>query len=83
MIKIDLCSAMAFYLFSFLFLVLGLWIFYNYPRKVKRAPDSKFAEQCPYCTYLFFDFHTAQVKICPRCKSYITRQENLGLAIGE
>ena len=34
-------------------------------------------EQCPYCTYLFFNITNAPLKVCPRCKSYISGEDAL------
>ena len=54
-------------------LVIGNWIFYNYFREEEgdSKNETKYFQQCPYCTHLFFDYADEPLKICPNCKSYI------------
>jgi len=55
MIKIDFSSAISVYLCLSIFLVFILWIFYNY-RKGGILNETKYLQQCPYCTYMFFNY---------------------------
>lgn len=55
MIKIDFSSAISLYLSFSIFLVFALWIFYNY-RKSDILNEAKYLQQCPYCTYMFFNY---------------------------
>ncbi|OGX33464.1 MAG: hypothetical protein A2787_08930 [Omnitrophica WOR_2 bacterium RIFCSPHIGHO2_01_FULL_48_9] len=71
MIKIDLSLAVSCYLFFTLLLVCALWIFYNWDKGSSLAQQSQYMEQCPYCTYVFFNYRQAKVALCPRCKSYL------------
>ena len=73
MIKIDFNVAIAAYLFLTIIVVMARWIFYNWYRDSNKGADTQYMEQCPYCTYVFFDFQRAELKICPRCKSLITK----------
>jgi hypothetical protein len=73
MIRIDFSVAIAGYLFLILLLVIGHWIFYNYYRSSHLSNTSRYLKQCPYCTFLFFDYKKASMVTCPQCKSYITQ----------
>ena len=75
MIHIDFSLAITIYLFLTTVLAIGHWIFYTYNDKDTQATQSKYLEQCPYCTYLFFDYTDTKLKICPRCESYIAAEE--------
>jgi len=55
MIKIDFSSAISVYLSFSIFLVFILWIFYNY-HKSGIFNETKYLQQCPYCTYMFFNY---------------------------
>ena len=55
MIKIDFSSAVSIYLSFSIFLVFILWVFYNY-RKGGILNETKYLQQCPYCTYMFFNY---------------------------
>ena len=55
MIKIDFSSAIAIYLSFSIFLVFVLWIFYNY-KKNDIINETQYLRQCPYCTYMFFNY---------------------------
>lgn len=73
---IDLTSAIALYLIIAVVLVMAGWIFYNWGTTEKPlAEQQQFLEQCPYCTFVFFDYNSASIKICPGCKSYITNED--------
>ena len=58
MIKIDFSSAVSIYLCFSIFLVFILWVFYNY-RKGGILNETKYLQQCPYCTYMFFNYTSA------------------------
>ena len=75
MIHIDFFVAIATYLTFIILLVIGRWIFYNYSDEASMTIESKHLEQCPYCTYIFFDYTQAPLKVCPRCESYIALDE--------
>ena len=55
MLKINFSSAIAAYLCLSIFLVFIMWIFYNYHRD-GILNETKYLQQCPFCTYLFFDY---------------------------
>jgi len=58
MIKIDFSSAISIYLCFSIFLVFMLWVFYNY-HKGGILNETKYLQQCPYCTYMFFNYTSA------------------------
>ena len=75
MIHIDLFFTIATFLFVTILLVIGHWIFYTYKEEQPSTNEVKNLLQCPYCTYLFFDYEESVLRICPRCESYITVSE--------
>lgn len=72
---LDIYTAIALYLFVTVVLVMASWIFYNWDKDKPLGEQQQFLEQCPYCTFVFFDYKNSNIKICPNCKSYVT-QEN-------
>jgi len=54
MIKINFSSAISIYLCFSIILVFIAWVFYNY-RKDGISSETKDLQQCPYCTYIFFN----------------------------
>ena len=71
MVPIDFFLAIAIYLFLAIGLVIGWWIFYTYREDDSMYIESRYLQECPYCSYLFFDYRESELKICPRCESYI------------
>ena len=54
-------------------LVIGHWIFYTFRKEKDIFNDTKFFQECPYCTYIFFNYYEeGDLKMCPKCQSYIT-----------
>lgn len=70
MIQVDLFFSIGAYLFLVILLVIGAWIFYTEGVEDSMQVDSDRLCQCPYCTYLFFDYGNSTLKNCPRCESY-------------
>ena len=62
MFKLNFSVAIAAYLCFSIFLVFALWIFYNFHRN-GILDDSKYLQQCPYCTHIFFDYHRTAVDL--------------------
>ncbi len=83
MIQIDLALAIALFLFLVILLVISKIIFYNFNNERNQSLESAYLNQCPFCTYLFFDYTNENVKICPRCESYIATEEKSGRGSGE
>lgn len=71
MIKINIVTAISIYLCFSLSIVFILWIFYNY-RKSGMFNKTDYLQQCPYCTFIFFNYKKTDIQICPQCKSYLT-----------
>jgi len=78
MIRVDLVVAISVFLFFILLLVIGQWLSYN-NRKENRSfiSESRYLFQCPFCTFLFFDYTETNIKKCPSCKSYIGGAEKM------
>ena len=75
MIRIDFFWAISIYVSLTILLVIGHWIIYTCGKERNILNNAKFIEQCPYCTSVFFDYaDEGSIKICPRCKSYITAE---------
>jgi hypothetical protein len=72
MIKISFSSAISIYLSVSIFLVFALWVFYNYYRS-GISNETKYLQQCPYCTYLFFNYQSEDSK-------GIRTRENIGVS---
>jgi len=60
MIRINFSSAISVYLCSSIFLVFVFWIFYNLHRN-SVLNETKYLQQCPYCTYIFFNYTSSTV----------------------
>lgn len=72
MITVDFTLFVSLLLSFSLLLVFGLWIRYNFFRDQEIDDQTHFLQQCPYCTYIFFDYHNRRVKTCPKCKSLLS-----------
>ena len=70
MIKLDFPTLIALLLSLPLLLVFILWITYTYKRE-EDFKESSYLNQCPFCTYVFLNFKTKDLGICPHCQSYI------------
>lgn len=75
MLRITFSSAIAVYLCFSIFLVLILWIFYNY-RRSGILNETKYLQQCPYCTYLFFDYRQEKEPPGPAREKQAGSREN-------
>jgi len=77
MIKIELSSAIAFYLIFTVIGILVLWVFFEKKGNLRRTnPEEKFVWQCHICTFFYVDSHSDEISVCPRCGSYNSRKEN-------
>lgn len=71
--KIDLTIGVSLFISVTLSLVITFWMFYNYFSENEERDifeDSRFVEQCPYCTCIYFDYKEGGITVCPRCGSY-------------
>ena len=78
MISINLDIAISSFFLVIIFLVISLWFRYTKEKNNKLRKSAYFA-QCPYCSYVFFDFTNKKIKVCPRCQSYV--EERKGSAV--
>ena len=60
---IDIPNAITFYLIVTVMLVIACWIFYNCINDTPLTEQQQFLEQCPYCTFVFFDYKNSNIKI--------------------
>ena len=83
MIRIDFSWAISIYTFLMISLVIGHWVFYTFLKDKDVFDDTKFFQECPYCTHIFFSYEENGLKMCPKCQSYITeiRKNNSGLVL--
>ncbi len=72
MITIDFSTFIALFLSVTLLLVIGQWILYN-RREEAEDKKSKYIMRCPYCSHIFYNFKNKELKICPRCNSYVEK----------
>lgn len=72
-IIIDFSTGITVLLSIPLALVFSKWAFYNYIKEEEWDYQSDYFHQCPYCTYIFFDYKNNPLKMCPRCYSLIAK----------
>jgi len=75
MIVINLDFAISLVISSILLLVIISWFRYTIKEKSSLSQPGD-VTQCPYCSYIFKDFLKKEIKICPRCESYIETAKN-------
>ena len=76
MIPIDFSVMITLYLSIGVVLVIAYWIFYNCDAGESLSIESNHLYDCPFCTYMFFDYDNSLLKICPRCESYVDTKNN-------
>lgn len=74
MITINFDIAVGLFFTIVLLLVIGSWIRYTMDdeRSLKKSAD---LAQCPYCSFIFIDFSRKEIKVCPRCESYVENKK--------
>jgi len=75
MIKIEFAFAISLLISFSLCLVFIKWLFYTYYENKNVDTQSNYFQQCPFCTYIYFDYHKDQIKMCPRCKSLVAKND--------
>lgn len=77
MLKLSFDLAVTIVIIISLGLVFLLWIFYNLAED-KIAVDSSALRQCPFCTYIFFNYANKNaMEQCPRCNSRFESNETV------
>jgi len=75
MIRIDLTTALAIYLFILVIGFLIIWLISNYTRKDKTtATKENSIWQCAVCTHIYVLDEGQDISRCPNCKSYNKRE---------
>jgi len=77
MIRIDLTIAIAVYLTIHLLLVFICWISYTLKEDTAIATNKNLIHQCPFCTSIFVSYNDSEVKVCPKCDSYISSEKGI------
>jgi len=77
MIKLEISTAVALYLF---FSVIGtfiLWIFFEYRKHSRHEFDSqkRYIWHCMICDHTYIDSRHEDLSQCPQCKSYVERRK--------
>ncbi len=71
MIRLDISTAVFFYIMSALLVVFFLWIFFekkaSFPKFVREKAD---VWECSICAYTYVDSTHHEISQCPQCKSY-------------
>ncbi len=79
MIKLDFSLALSGILFIALALVFSPWLFYTFSKRTKGpVAGLKNLIRCPYCAHFFFGYRENALLTCPRCKSFLNREEGNG-----
>ena len=75
MIKIDLTLAVSLFLSLSLIVVFVKWISYTFNNYQLTTNGIRHLKQCPFCTYIFFQYKDSELLVCPRCKCYFNVDE--------
>ena len=76
MIKLDFLLAISIYLSALLMFIIGKWVFESRDVVIKKiSQDTKFILQCSVCNFIYHDYSSNKISICPRCKSYLEEKE--------
>jgi ribosomal protein L37AE/L43A len=71
MIEISATTAIMLYLGMTLFTLLGVWSYYHYRARQKKAlPSEQELNICEYCHFAYLEELTKQVTKCQQCGSY-------------
>ena len=71
MIKVSWDWAIAGYCSFSIFLVIVIWIFYNYKKHLELNVNGGKLLQCNFCMHVFYYHREAPIMTCPLCKSLI------------
>ena len=71
MFRVDISTAIFFYIMSALLAIFILWIFFEkktaLPKFVREEAD---VWECKICAYTYVDSTHQEISQCPQCKSY-------------
>ncbi len=75
MIKVDLSTALFWYLLLSVVLVLVAWVFFNFGIGLKTfSSEEKYIWHCSICGHTYIDSRHDEISKCPRCGTYIEKQ---------
>ena len=75
MITLDFDTAIAIFLSSCILVVFAGWIIYTLTEKgTPRQGDLDQLVQCPFCSYMFYNYSPKDLVACPQCHSYIKQE---------
>jgi len=70
MIKLDISTALFFYLFFTVICVFVLWLWLDRASRFNLFKvERKNVWQCPVCSYVYIDIKEGDLSRCPRCTS--------------
>lgn len=71
MIKIDISTALFFYMLFSTMLILVVWGFFDFGTKLKIfGSDEKYIWHCSICANTYIDSRHSDISRCPVCGSY-------------
>ena len=77
MIKLDISTALFFYLFFTVICVFGLWVWLDRRSKLSSfRVERKNVWQCSICSYVYIDAKDDDLSRCPRCKRINKKMTN-------
>lgn len=75
MIRLSLATLVFLYLFSFVSVILGVWITSGYRRSQREKLALRFRLRCVICAFEFSDETRSLLPRCPRCGSLNERSK--------
>jgi len=79
MIKLDISTAIFFYLLLSVIGVFLLWIFFDFKtRKSSFTKEDDNVVQCTICANIYIDSHSKDLSKCPQCGSFTRRKHDYG-----
>ena len=78
MLKLEVSTAVGLYLFFSVIIILLLWIFSGYKGDggKEHKLDDKYIWHCSICDHTYVDSIHEGISKCPRCSSYVEREDN-------
>lgn len=76
MIQTDLATVISIYLFVLVIIPLIMWFFFGYGERprFKKVSADRSLWQCSICTHVYEVGKDQSISICPKCKSYNSKE---------
>ncbi|PIU41315.1 MAG: hypothetical protein COS99_05995 [Candidatus Omnitrophica bacterium CG07_land_8_20_14_0_80_42_15] len=77
MIKLDILTAVSLYIFFSVIAILVIWVFFGPKQRknIKDISEKKHIWHCSICDHTYVDSRHEDISQCPRCNSYIEKDE--------